>query len=381
MTELTGAQLVRRLMLIDTHIDVPYRLECDPVDLGRRSLRGDFDYPRAVEGGLDAAFVAVYVPSEEQEIAQARPFADRLIDRVEGLVRENPDKFELVTSAENLTAAVGRGKIALALGLENGAPLGTDSKGLEHFHARGVRYVTLTHARPNQICDSSYAEERPWNGLSSFGRELIPAMNAMGMMVDVSHVSDAAFEQVVDISTSPVVATHSSCRHFTPGWERNLSDEMIHALAATGGLVQVTFGSSFLRDDYRLAVEGLRAEVTRFCAERGLDESSSEADAFLSEQKAERPLPLATVEHVVDHIDHVVGLVGIEHVGLGSDFDGVGDSTPLGLRDVSGYPNLLSALVRRGYTLADLEKICAGNLLRVWREIAAGTRAKEDCDG
>jgi membrane dipeptidase len=278
-------------------------------------------------------------------------------------------------------AAVGRGRVALALGLENGAPLGSDPHGLEHFHARGIRYVTLTHARPNQICDSSYAEERPWNGLSAFGHELIPAMNAMGMMIDVSHVSDAAFEQVVDLSSSPVVATHSSCRHFTPGWERNLSDEMIRALASTGGLMQVTFGSSFLRDDYRLAAERLRAEVIRFCEGQGVDEESPEAQAFLTEQKAVRPLPLATVEHVVDHIDHVVGLVGIEHVGLGSDFDGVGDSTPLGLRDVSGYPNLLSALLRRGYTLTDMEKICAGNLLRVWREIEAAPPVQEDSDG
>lgn len=381
MKELTGTQLARRLLLVDTHIDVPYRLECDPVDLGHRTPCGDFDYPRAVEGGLDAAFMAVYVPCDEQETSRARPLADRMIDRVERLAERHPDKFERADSPRAVVEAVGRGRIALALGLENGAPIGRELKGLEYFHRRGIRYVTLTHARPNQICDSSYAEERPWGGLSEFGRELIPAMNELGMMIDVSHASDAAFEQVVSLSRMPVVATHSSCRHFTPGWERNLSDEMIRSLGQTGGLVQITFGSSFLRDDYRQAVERLQTALARFCEQRELEECSPEAQTFLATRKEQEMLPLATVEHVVDHIDHVVGLVGIDHVGLGSDFDGVGDSTPLGLRDVSGYPNLLSALLTRGYSLPDLEQICAGNLLRVWRIIEAAPDSQEASDG
>lgn len=377
----SGEELARRLLIVDTHIDVPFRLELDPADLGQRSSRGDFDYPRAVAGGLDAAFLAVYVPSEQTDLAQARLLAERMIGRVESMVREHPDKFELATSPGELLDVVRSGRIALALGLENGAPIGQEPESLEHFHRRGIRYVTLTHARPNQICDSSYSTERPWGGLSAFGRELIPAMNRLGMMIDVSHASDAALEQIVELSEVPVVATHSSCRHFTPGWERNLSDDLIRLLASKGGLVQVTFGSSFLRDDYRRGAERLREEWDRFCRRRGLAERSPEAQAYLAELRKQGPLPLATVEHVADHIEHVIELVGIDHVGLGSDFDGVGDSTPHGLRDVSGYPNLLSVLHRRGHKFADLEQICSGNLLRVWREIGAGSGAREMLDG
>jgi membrane dipeptidase len=233
-----------------------------------------------------------------------------------------------------------------------------------------VRYVTLTHGKNNLICDSSYEtpENRLWHGLSPFGHEVVAEMNRLGIMVDLSHVSDEAFDQALALSQAPPFASHSSCRHFTPGFERNLDDARIRALAAKGGVLQINFGSSFLTAAANQnAIDGFRAQAA-FVKEKGVAENSPEAKAFEEEWKKENPLPRASLDDVVAHIDHVVEIAGIDHVGLGSDFDGVGDSLPFGLRDVSMYPNLFARLLERGYSEADIEKIAGGNLLRVWRE-------------
>jgi membrane dipeptidase len=255
------------------------------------------------------------------------------------------------------------------MGMENGAPVEDDLANVAHFAERGIRYITLTHSKNNQICDSSYDEERTWHGLSPFGREVVAEMNRVGIMVDVSHVSDETFEQVLEVTRAPVIASHSSCRHFTPGFERNMSDEMIRELAANGGVIQINFGSSFLTAAANQWAKARSEAIDAFVAEGGLESDDPAVVEFRRRYLEEHPLPRATVEDVADHIDHVVELAGIDHVGLGSDFDGVGPSLPTGLEDVSRYPNLFRVLLERGYSDEDIGKIAGGNLLRVWREV------------
>jgi len=369
VTDRRADELARSLLIIDTHIDVPYRLEDDWEDVSRRTERGDFDYPRARAGGLNVAFMSIYVPASYQESGGARGLADELIDGVEELARNHPGKFAMVSDTRGARALLGRPEVGFALGIENGAPIEQDLSNLRHFHERGVRYVTLTHSKSNQICDSSYDEERRWDGLSPFGEQVVLEMNRLGMMIDVSHVSDAAFEKVAALTRAPLIASHSSCRHFTPDWERNMSDEMIRTLAAGGGVIQINFGSAFISDRYRMEWEAGWETVKEQLAAEGIDEDSDEAGARRRAWFEEHPLEVADVGEVADHIDHVVALVGIDHVGLGSDFDGVGDSLPHGLEDVSAYPNLIAELLDRGYTESDVEKVCAANLLRVWTAV------------
>ena len=334
--------LAHRCLLIDTHQDTPYRLFRHPADIAARTAGGHFDYPRAKEGGLDALFMAVYVPPRREANGTAYAFANESIDMIERLARDKPEQFVLARSVADIRDQFGTGPVSIALGIENGAPLEGDLAKLGHFYNRGVRYITLCHSKCNHICDSSYDTERTWHGLSPFGKRLIPAMNRIGMIIDVSHISDEAFYQVIELSKTPVVATHSGCRHFTPGWERNMSDEMIRLLAEHGGLIQINFGSIFVN-----------AEVNR---------------RFVGNTAGGQPQAKATVADVVANIDHVVQLVGIDHVGLGSDFDGV-SRLPEGLKDVSCYPNLIGALLEAGYREADIRKLCGGNFLRVWSVI------------
>jgi membrane dipeptidase len=205
-------------------------------------------------------------------------------------------------------------------------------------------------------------------------------MNRVGIMIDISHVSDAAFYQVMELSRAPVIASHSSCRHFTPGWERNMDDEMIKLLAKNGGVIQINFGSSFINNDYRLVFEGMMEAADEFAEERGLQQSSPELDQFRRDYLKEHPAEYADVGEVADHIDHVIRLVGTDYVGIGSDFDGVGDSLPVGLKDVSDYPNLIFELLKRGYSEDQIRKICSGNIFRVWSQVekVAGDLRKEE---
>jgi membrane dipeptidase len=362
-------ELARRVLIVDTHIDVPYRLKEKMQDVAVAAPEGDFDYPRARAGGLDVAFMSIYVPASNQETGDAREVADELIDMVEGLVRKDPDKFGLVTGVAQARARLDDGVVGLALGIENGASVQGSLENLRHFFDRGVRYITLAHSKANHICDSSYDEERRWNGLSPFGREVVAEMNRLGMMIDVSHVSDEAFGHVMEVTRAPVIASHSSCRHFTPEWERNMSDEMIRDLAQGGGVIQINFGSSFVDNDYRVARAAAREAIREHLDANGIADDSDHAHEYADEYFAANPIPRALVADVVDHIDHVVALVGVDHVGLGSDYDGLGDTLPEGLEDVSSYPNLIRELLGRGYSEEDVQKICSGNLLRVWTAV------------
>ncbi len=362
----TKAQrLAKQYIIVDGHVDIPYRLRDQWEDVSKRTEGGDFDYVRAKQGGLDAPFMSIYIPSEYEQKGGAKALADTLIDMVYGIAKAHPTKFAVARSVADIKSHFRRGLISLPMGMENGSPLERDLTNIKYFADRGIRYMTLTHARDNHISDSSYDTSRTWRGLSPFGRRVVREMNKHGIMIDVSHISDQAFWEVLNITKAPVIASHSSCRHFTPGWERNMSDEMIKALAKNGGVIMINFGSSFISEEFRQA----EAKMWQALSAKGITWSSPNAREAARAYLKEHPLPFPNVSHVADHIDHVVKLVGIEHVGFGSDFDGVGDTLPIDLKDVSHFPNLIYELLKRGYSDANIEKICGGNLLRVWSRV------------
>lgn len=364
-------------LVVDTHIDVPYRIDKEFENVAKATDGGDFDWVRAKEGGLDVAFMSIYVPSAYQLEGGAREHADHLIDMMEELAARNPDKFAVTTSVADSRAAARKGLVALPLGMENGAGIEDRLDLLAHFYQRGVRYITLTHSKANLICDSSYDKERPWGGLSSFGVEVVREMNRLGIMVDISHVSDEAFYDVLEVTEAPVIASHSSARHFTPGWERNMSDPMIEALAKQGGVIQINYGSTFLTREARAWSDQFQAERDALIEQTGWDKDGEEVKAWAKKYREAQPFPYATLDDVLDHIDHVVAIAGIEHVGIGSDYDGVGDSLPIGLKDVSTYPALVGGLRKRGYSDEDIRLLLGENLMRVWSEVErlASTRA------
>ena len=360
-------EIAHKGLLSDTHIDVPYRLEHRWEDVSGHTHGGDFDYERAREGGLDIPFMSIYTPAEAEEEGTSYQLANKLIDGVEALVGRAPDKFVIVSTADEAEQAFKAGKMGLAMGMENGSPIDGKLENVKFFRDRGISYIGLTHSLSNHLADSSYDDVRKWNGLSDFGKEVIAEMNRLGIMVDVSHLSDEAFWDVLEISKAPVIASHSSCRHFTPGFERNMSDEMIKAMADKGGVIQINFGSSFVTEDAMKWFDEMDSARSAWLREHGYSEDSEERRQFKAIYLEENPFPFADMDDLVRHYNHVVELVGIEHVGIGSDFDGVGDSLPEGMKDVSFYPNLVEHLLRQEYSVQDIEAVMGQNLLRVWR--------------
>ena len=358
-------ELAHKFIIMDGHIDVPIRLNGKMVDVSESAPEMNFDYPRAVAGGLDAPFMSIYTPASLEQRGTSKEFANKLIDIVREMTYRSPHKFLLATSVADVHAARRSGKIALLMGMENGSPIEGDLKNLELFHRRGVRYITLTHSKDNHICDSSYDDSRTWKGLSPFGRTVVRRMNDLGIVIDVSHISDDSFYQVMELTRAPVFASHSSTRFYTPGFERNMNDEMIKLLAEQAGVIMINFGSTFVDQSVRDQSEQQRQKIADLLEAKGLDRRDPEAREYVAELREQNPPLFADVAKVADHIDHVVQLAGIDHVGFGSDFDGVGDTLPEGLKDVSYYPNLIRVLLERGYNEADIEKICSGNVLRV----------------
>jgi membrane dipeptidase len=358
-------------IIVDTHIDVPYRLDEEWADVSEATEGGDFDYPRAVAGGLNAPFMSIYTPAELQKEGGAKELAEKLIDMVNEIAAQSPEKFAVAYSPLDVERQFTEGVISLPMGMENGAPIEDDIANVAHFYDRGIRYVTLAHSLSNLLSDSSYDDNKQWGGLSEFGLEVVREMNRLGIMVDVSHISDEAFWDVMEVTKAPAIASHSSARHFTPGWERNMADDMIVRLAENGGLVMINFGSDFLSKEAFDYSAARREAFTKFIESNGLDAEDEEArQRFREQYEAEHgPYPYATLDQTLDHFDHVVELTSVDHVGIGSDYDGVGDSLPVGLKDVSSYPNLVEGLLRRGYSEEDIRKILGENLLRVWREV------------
>lgn len=362
-----ATQLTQDTILIDSHIDVPYRVSEKWVDVTQATDGGDFDYPRAKEGGLNAPFMSIYVPASLDDSDESTALAHKLIDYVEAIVGRAPDKFAIAKSVADVREQFEQGLISLPMGMENGSPIQGNLDNLKTFHERGIRYITLAHSQSNHIADSSYDIRRKWKGLSPFGKTLVEEMNNIGVMVDISHVSDKAFYQAIEVSKVPVIASHSSLRKFTPGFERNMDDDMIKALGDNGGVIQINFGSTFVSKISQNWRNQMTAKRKALVEKEGKD--SPLVAAFDEEYIAKNPFPFANVDTVLDHIDHVVDLIGIDHVGIGSDYDGVGDSLPEGLKDVSTYPNLVQGLMDRDYSQTDIKKILSGNFLRVWQAV------------
>ncbi|MBO1256411.1 dipeptidase [Alteromonas sp. 5E99-2] len=354
-------------IIVDGHIDVPYRVHKKWVDVTKATQGGDFDYPRAVSGGLNAPFMSIYVPASLDNSDQSTQLAHQLIDSVESIVHRAPDKFAIAKSVADVEEQFSKGLISLPMGMENGSPIQGSIENLKAFYERGIRYITLAHSQSNHISDSSYDLRRQWKGLSPFGKELVGHMNDIGIIIDISHVSDDAFFQVIERTHAPVIASHSSLRTFTPEFERNMTDDMIKALASKEGVIMINFGSSFVTKEARAwRIKYNFAEKAVIDA-NGAD--SEQAKNFEESYKKQNPYPFSTLNDVLDHIDHVAKLVGVEHIGIGSDFDGVGDTLPIGLKDVSTFPNLVQGLINRGYSEKEIKMILSGNVLRVWKEV------------
>jgi membrane dipeptidase len=347
-------EIAKKYPLVDTHIDVPYRIHNSWADVTQATEGGDFDYPRAMAGGLNIPFMSIYTPAESEATGKAYQLANELIDGVEAMATRAPSRYMVVRTVGQVAVAMSTARIGLALGMENGAPIAGDLANIAHFADRGVRYITLTHSLSNHISDSSFDPERQWNGLSEFGKEVVKEMNRVGVMVDVSHISDDAFWQVMEISQVPVIASHSSARHFIPEFERNMSDDMIKALAKNGGVIQINFGSAFITEDANKILNGLRSGRSALIEKDGIEADGPEVAAFMKAFLEENPFPFATLSQTVDHFDHVIGLVGVDHVGIGSDYDGV---------------DLVAEFLKRGYSEEDIAKILGGNLLRVWQAV------------
>jgi len=368
--------LAQITIITDGHVDLPYRLhvknfrlEKEYLGIPVQSAEGDFDYVRAKKGGLDAPFMSIYVPSSfNSTLEKAKAHADSLIDLVRGIPEAHPDKFALAGTPADILANTKANKISLPMGMENGSPIGNDIENVRYFYDRGIRYITLTHGKDYQISDSSYDSARTWKGLSPFGEKVVAEMNRVGIMVDVSHISDSAFYDVMRITKAPCIASHSSCRYYTPRFQRNMSDGMLKALAKNGGVIQINFGADFI-DSVARKHSALRDSLELVLQSYKLTSKDEKAAPIIAQFGLAHKDLFADVERVADHIDHVVKVAGIDHVGLGSDFDGVGDSLPLGLKDVSQYPNLIYVLLKRGYTPEDIEKICYKNVFRVWNKV------------
>ncbi|MBS0393649.1 MAG: dipeptidase [Proteobacteria bacterium] len=354
-------------IVLDTHDDTTQRFGRKDYDFGRRNTDGSqVDLPRMREGGFNAIFFSIFIDSKITG-APAVAMALDQIDEVRELVRAHPADLELATTAADVRRAHAHGRIAVLMGVEGGHMIGNDLRMVRVFGDLGVRYMTLSHFRNNEWADSS-TDKPAHNGLTDFGKDVVREMNRQGILVDVSHVADKTFYDALEVSRAPLIASHSSVRALS-AHPRNMSDDMIRALAAKGGVIQINYELNFLSDEFRRAYEQQFGDLpSKFAA---LSKQCNDDDVCMSaalhheieEAQAAGRLPRVSWERIIDHIDHVVKLVGADHVGLGSDFDGA--DMPDGMEDCSKLPKITEALVRRGYSDADIRKILGGNLLRV----------------
>ncbi len=382
--------------VLDSHCDTPSML-LEGLDLTQHPVRGHVDFHRMRQGGVDGAFFALYTSNSLTQ-EQALDRANKMLAACQQTIAEG-ERAGMAAFAGSVAQALenrSRGLCSVFIGMENGLPIGEDLDLLRDFYRRGVRYLTLTHNGNNAICDSAAQAvqgKARWNGLSPFGREVVLEMNRLGMIIDVSHVSDATFEQVVDFSVAPIVATHSCCRALCHH-PRNMTDDMIRRLAKKGGVIQINFYPAFLEEEfgqdpaflaadaqaeelqsrYRNAIgAGTGPSAAHLYDEKGLQELEAAYNAAMA---ALMRFPAPSYTRVVDHIEHVIRLVGPEHVGLGSDFDGI-SVAPDGLRDMADYGVIRAELQRRGHSEKDIRGILGGNFLRVMRDVeqCAGSSA------
>lgn len=359
------------MFLLDSHCDTPSQI-LRLRDLSLDNGRGHVDFPKLRKGGVDASFFALYTPASlSQEAALDR--AMRLMAAVYETLDSNSEYAALALTPDQALENKEKGLVSVFLGMENGAPIGKSLSLLRLFYRFGVRYMTLTHSGDNEICDSCATVNKRWNGLSPFGREVVAEMNRLGMMIDVSHISDDSFYDVLSCSESPVVATHSCCRALA-GHPRNMSDDMIRALAANGGVIQINFYPVFLDDGFAKVLDdsGIMERGEPVEAEFIADPADRrKREAWYKVQDELMALPRPSYRRIVDHIDHAVSVAGIDHVGIGSDFDGI-EVTPEGLDDVSCIGKIFQEMRLRGYSETDVEKVAGGNFLRVMSAVQKG---------
>lgn len=362
----------KNYLTVDTHCDTPMNLEETGYDLGVRHDKGCVDFPRMKEGGLDAEFFAVFTsqgPRNDSSYLKVFTEAIKVFSAIHKNLEKNSTLAELAVTPDDALRLKKEGKIAAFIGVENGYPLGKDISKIKQFYDLGARYITLCHTGNNDICDSSTDPNGPENnGLSSFGVDVVKEMNSLGMMVDVSHISDKSFYDVLKTSSAPVIASHSSCRSLCSS-PRNLTDDMLLALKANGGVIQICILSSYIKtpEPNPELDAGIKALKEKYGDFRTL---SDEQKSKYREERRElqnKYMKLATVSDVVDHIDHVVQVIGIDHVGIGTDFDGGGGVN--GCRTAADMKNITIELLKRGYSKSDIGKIWGGNFMRVFREV------------
>jgi membrane dipeptidase len=365
-------------IVVDTHDDTTQRMIWEKgFDLGARHADGNIDIPRMKDGGLGAIFFSIWMPGTVTGPEAVRRALDQ-IDAVREQVRRHPKELALCTTAEEVRRAHAQGKIAALMGVEGGHMIASDLGVLRMYAALGVRYMTLTHSVNDEWADSS-TDKAAHNGLTDFGKDVVREMNRLGVMVDISHVADKTFYDALAVSEAPMIASHSSCRAICDA-PRNMTDEMIKALAAKGGVIQINYHVGFLSQEYRDAEqkygksEAGKADAAGMQAKCGDNEACQivAGDQLAHRLMTEGKLPKVSWEKIVEHIEHAVKLVGAEHVGLGSDFDGA--NMPLGMEDCSKLPKITEALLEKGYSEADVQKILGGNTLRVMEQVEATSR-------
>jgi membrane dipeptidase len=373
-------QLHDRAIVIDTHADTPQRLFFDKTfDISVRQKHGNIDIPRMREGGLDGLFFSIWVPSDVTGPPAVKRAMD-LIDATREAVRLHPDQLVLATTAADVRRAAAEHKIAALMGMEGGHMIDDDMRLLRLYAALGVRYMTLTHFKNNNWADSS-TDKPTHNGLTAFGKDVVREMNRLGMMVDISHVADKTFFDVLALTKAPVIASHSSSRVIA-NHPRNMTDDMLRAVAKNGGVVMINYHAAFLSEEFRVASEkksgSVVASMAALSKKCGGDEACTtmEGERIDHEAMANGSLPKVMWEKIIEHIDHAVKVAGADHVGLGSDFDGA--TMPLGMEDASKLPKITDALLKKGYSDQDVEKILGGNILRVMEQVekVAGAGAK-----
>ena len=371
-----ATRLAQDAIIVDTHIDAPGILMDAWADLGVEAKDREFDHPKSRAGGLDVAFMSIYTSPKQDADGSAWHVANQMIDGVEALVQRHPGKFAILASPKDAARLIEGGRVLLPMGMENGAPLGDKLQNVQFFFDRGVRYITLAHSGNNRLADSSYARTKQWNGLSPFGRDVVREMNRLGMIVDVSHLGDASAKEAIALSRVPVIASHSAFRHFTPDFERNISDDIAKAVAAKGGVIQIPFGTAFIDPASAADTQARFRAIDEFdrnnAALKAQGQPPKDRVAFDKAWDAAHPVRASTLAQVLDQIDYGVKLLGIDHVGIGSDFDGVDGELPAELKTVTDFPHLVAGLQARGYNDADIRKILGGNLLRAWGAIEDG---------
>jgi membrane dipeptidase len=361
-------ELSKEIFIVDTHIDLPDWIFDENFDASTLISSDQFDYIKAKQVGLNLAFLAIFTSPRQADEGKSKERADFLIKTVEQSLRKLSDKMKIIKSVSEIDEN-NKDLIYIALGMENGSPIENKIENLEYYLRKGIRYITLSHYKNNLICDSANDSVRTWNGLSPFGEKVIKEMNRLGIMIDVSHISDSSFFDIIKITNAPVIASHSGCRYFTPGFERNVSDEIIIQIAKTGGVVQIPFADFFLREDANKKFLQNEVDIDEYIKSNQII-GTNEARDYENQFWKNNPIPKSTVKDAADHIDHVVKLVGVDYVGIGSDFNGVReDFLTKGLEDCSKYPNLIYELLTRNYSDEDIKKIFGGNILRVWKQV------------